>query len=466
MSVAKFFVVCIACLFSQAYAFGVDVCFNDPSYGLTIIQNCININESCRTSNLTVQQQLSCRASALTTSMSGLSGSTSIIGGRSLVHSDSTYMMAQLIGFTPWQAYQIMIYSEATDQSEYTPFNQSGKQMLTNDQITACRSAWGPNMPTNCWIITPVMNGIYKFNYYTGGMLLHLHSRYSSNGLAPPSISFPTDYLSSSNQPYEVLLNNLRAWVFEQRGDACAAGITQVINSTSSPCASTSNTLQSPMYFFAPGYSQLAIPFVTQLGELIINAADTTTYATNSSFQNLINPHTVSMAKMGIFLHVLGDRNSHHMCSDNSYFYSLGNGNYTSSYSSVYCAQGSHFLWHAWEQGTTQTDANLGTAFQTMEPALSGVYDQLIDYANLLNIPVNPSLNKTQILSDLITVLQVYDPQTRLNNMVNLMESYGVLPLPGHGSVANYTIEQWLVAAGAPVTASKSKSKKIAVARK
>jgi hypothetical protein len=83
------------------------------------------VEESCRTSNLTPAQAVTCRAEAFQDSLSGLNGSNGIIGGRSLVHSDSTYLMAQIIGYTPWQAYQIAIYNEATDQSDYVPFDQS-----------------------------------------------------------------------------------------------------------------------------------------------------------------------------------------------------------------------------------------------------------------------------------------------------------------------------------------------------
>src|SRR5690606_23834808 len=118
---------------------------------------------------------------------------------------------------------------------------------------------------------TPIMNGIYKFNSTTGGMLLHLHARYSDDGVAPPATTFPADYFSPYNSQYEVLLGNFRHWVFGQRSDACAGGITQQISSASSSCSQTTLTLTSPMPFFAPGYATQPIPFVTQLGTLIIN---------------------------------------------------------------------------------------------------------------------------------------------------------------------------------------------------
>ena len=95
--------------------------------------------------------------------------------------------MAQLIGYTPWQAYQVMIYNEASDQSDYVPFDQAGRQMLSDTQITDCLSAWGTAMARHCLLLTPIVNGLYKFNDESGGMLLHLHARFSPRRAPPRS---------------------------------------------------------------------------------------------------------------------------------------------------------------------------------------------------------------------------------------------------------------------------------------
>lgn len=430
---------------SNVYAFGVDVCFNSPETA-PIIQNCINVDASCRTSNLTAVQEMSCRVTALTDSLSGLSGSNNIIGGRSLLHSDSTYLMAQLIGFTPWQAYQMMIYDEATDQSDYVPYDQNGLQMLTDDDISNCRAHWGASMPSQCLLITQVLSGIYKFNANTGGMLLHLHARYSPDGNAPPQLSYPTDYLSDANKPYEMVLNNIRQWVFNERVDACAAGIL----SSELACQDASSSLHSPMYFFAPGFSPKPIPFATTLGTLILNESTPNTLATDASFNAYIAPHNAVYAKPGIFLHALGDRYSHHLCTDNSYFYKTSDGSYNSNYSKTFCAQGNHFLWHAWEQGTNQKAMNLASPYQTIQPALEAIFDQLVAYRVYLGKPVN-SVNKAALIQELTDVLGVEDASTRLNQMTVLMEAHHLLALPGHGTTANLTNEQWLARAGAPV---------------
>ncbi|MCH9756962.1 MAG: hypothetical protein K0U37_07220 [Gammaproteobacteria bacterium] len=441
----------------NTYGFGVDICFNKANAKEPLIKNCLNLGEECRTSHLSHKQALSCRLKALYTGVSGLATKNKIAGARSLLHSDATYFMAQLIGFDAWQAYQMMIYSEATDQTQYTAFNQKGLQILTDAESKKCRDNWH-DAARKCLLITPEVKGVSKFSFQTGGMLLHLHARFSADGKSLPIPSFPTDYFSPTNQPYENLLTNFRAWVFNERHDACAAGITQIMSlpdAIHSPCQQSQYTLRSPMSFFSLGLAKLTIPFVTQLGTLIIekpesNSTSTPVLANNKSFQTYITPHEVAFAKMGIFVHALADRYSHHMCIDSSYFYQKSNDNYTSIYSSLYCGQGSHFLWHVWEQGTNQTNHNLGIEHQTMKPALEAVYDQLLAYAQYKNIAINPTLDKQAIIDDLILVLQTFDPLERLQKMVALMEKNKLLPLPGHGSTADDSVDKWLTLAGAP----------------
>jgi hypothetical protein len=440
---------------SPANAFGVDVCYNSPDAASELIRNCIGVEESCRTSGLDAPLQLKCRVAALADSLSGLTGSNDIIAGRSLLHSDSTYLMAQLIGYTPWQAYQVMIYNEATDQSDYFPFDQTGRQMLDDEQIAACRRDWGSAMSRHCWVITPVLNGLYKFNDEAGGMLLHLHARFSPNGAAPPPIDFPADYLSPPNAPYEPLITNLRDWAFDRRPDACVAGIVvrnQASDRAAARCELRDRVIKSPQSFFAPGVSQLQIPFSSQLGTLVANEDERgTVLASDRSLQNYITPHQVGFAKLGVFLHALADRSSHHICTDRSWFWREASGDYNSSYDSVACAQGSHFLWHAWEQGTDQSPVNLDERHQTLRSALENYYDQLLANAPLRGVRVKSGLNRQQVIDELVAVLGVFEPQSRLDAMVKLMEDYKVLPLPGHGAATTLSLEQWLQAAGAPL---------------
>ncbi len=446
---------CLLCLRPDpAAAFGVDVCYNAPGSGPDLVRNCIDVEESCRTSHLPLAGQASCRIAATANSLSGLSGGNSIIGGRSLVHSDSTYLMAQLIGYSPWQAYQVMIYNEATDQSEYVPFDEDGSQMLSEADIADCRAQWGRAMPGYCRVITPVMNGIYKFNDETGGMLLHLHARFSNDGAPPPPVGFPADYFSAANAPFEPLVNNLREWAMDRRPDACVAGLQKLdlaVSGRARACEASDRILKSPQSFFALGVSRLQIPFSSRLGTLVVNEDERgTVLASDRSFQQYIDPHQVEFAKLGVFLHSLADRASHHLCTDTSWFNRESSGDYNSAYDQIRCAQGSHFLWHAWEQGTDQHDDNLDAPFQTMRPALESVYDQLVYTAKLRGVNLRAGRNQSAIIDQLVEVLGTNDPKQRLDKMVALMEAHDALPLPGHGHVADLTLERWLEVAGAP----------------
>jgi len=437
-----------------AQSFGVDVCYTSPTSGLALIRNCIGVEEECRTSNLQPVQEVTCRKEAFTDSLSGLSGTNGIIGGRSLVHGDSTYLMAQLLGYTPWDAYQIMMYNEATDQKDYLPFDQAGRQLMDDNTIDQCRAGWGTAMARQCLLTTKLINGVYKFNNQSGGMLLHLHARYSPDGSQPPSIGFPANYFSPANAPYEPLLTNLQDWAFGRRQDACVAGI--LVPNTggapvSMPCEVRDRVIKSPQSVFALGVPQLQIPFYSNLGILIINEDDQgQVLATDSSFQNFLTPHEVAYAKLGVYLHAYVDRVSHHMCTDRSWFQQEASGDYISDYDQVYCAQGSHFLWHAWEQGTNQDSHNLDSEFQTIRPALQGVLAQLMEHARIMNLQPKTGFSETELIDDLVDLLGLYDPEIRLDAMVDLMESYAVLPLPGHGSAASLTNDQWLDRAGAP----------------
>ena len=437
---------------STANAFGVDVCFNDPASGEPPIRNCIGVEQICRTSYLPPNAQLACRVSATADSVSGLTGSNSIIAGRSLVHGDATYLMAQLIGYTPWQAYQVLIYNEAADQTDYHPFDQAGAQILSDTEIEQCRSTWGRGMARRCLVITQLMSGIFKFNDESGGMLLHLHARFSPDGEPLPQTAFPTDYRSDVNAPFELVVNNMRDWAFDRRVNACVGGILAQANGNATrQCESRNRVLNSPQNFFSKGVSQLAIPFSSTLGVLKINDDERgTVLATDRSFQGYITPHQVPFAKLGIYLHTYADRISHHMCTDRSWFQREASGDYNSDYDSVACAQGSHFLWHAWEQGTDQDTSNIAPQFQTIRPALTAVYTELLENARLRRLPLRAGVDAPALIEQLVAVLSISDPVARLDAMVALMDEKGVLPLPGHGSVANLTVEQWLDRAGAP----------------
>ncbi|MDG1987411.1 MAG: hypothetical protein P8J18_05500 [Halieaceae bacterium] len=431
-----------------AISFGVDVCFNDPEQDPQVIRNCIAVNEYCREQPLEPEYKaFLCRVLATSDSLSGLSGTNAIIGGRSLVHSDSVYLIAQLNGFSAWQAYQIMIYSEATDQSSYEPFDKSGSLMVSQDMIEDCYQS---NMESykECLALTPRLMGLYKFNDESGGQLLHLHSRYSESEEAPPTTQFPADYFSARQIDSEVLLSNLKAWTFGMRDDLCVSGITKDIGNPLSACLDSKH-LDFPMNFFSFGVGS-QVPFQAKLGTFVINEnSESKVLSEESSFSAYI-PHDTRMAKLGIFLHTLTDRVSHHMCTDRSWFYEKEDGNFNSVFPSAPCGQGGHFLWHVWEQGTDQYNIE-DQEFRTMEIALAEIWNVLSERAIQLSLMTEDYQGgeRRYVISQMIEVLGIYDPALRLGRMTELIESFGFLPLPGHGSKSDISLLDWLDDAGA-----------------
>lgn len=430
----------------QSEAFGVDICFNDTTADPNPIRNCIGVGEACRKQPLEPAKAVRCRVKATADSLSGLTGTNAIIGGRSLMHSDSAYAMAQLLGYSPWQAYQILIYAEATDQSSYEAFDQQGLPMMSPESMEAC---YQQDMRSEqaCLAITPLVLGLYKFNDTNGGQLLHEHPRYAVS----PDIAdtqFPTNYMSPENAPKEVLINNLRAWAFGERDDLCVAGITQDIGNPRSACVSEGH-LDFPMYFFAFAYAN-AVPFRAELGVMMINDDPLVMASTSSAGMADFLPHDPDMAKLGIYLHSLADRVSHHMCTDRSTMYPTGDGNFNTDFSTKGCAQGSHFLWHVWEQGTDQ-NAVEGEDYRTMPVALDLLWEELKTRGEMLGVVTEDSISqpKDTAIDQIVELLGIFDPADRLNAMVDFMETNGITPLPGHGRYQGMTLEDWLVDVGA-----------------
>src|SRR5271168_5247649 len=109
-----------------AWAFGEDLCMNLPKEGNPDpLFNCITLPDNCKPGNNTA----ACRAAAFN---SVPQDAESISGGRSMLHVDATYYIAQAIGFDSWTAYQIAMYDGDTDTGQYVPHNQKGEKIIAH----------------------------------------------------------------------------------------------------------------------------------------------------------------------------------------------------------------------------------------------------------------------------------------------------------------------------------------------
>ena len=53
--------------------------------------------------------------------------------GRSMIHADSTYFIAQALGYRADVAYWITAYNEVTDYAQYKPLDQCGNEASTDN---------------------------------------------------------------------------------------------------------------------------------------------------------------------------------------------------------------------------------------------------------------------------------------------------------------------------------------------
>lgn len=420
-----FFILSLLIIYDKSFAFGQDLCFNQSSKSpeQRLITNCIDIPPQCRTDQLSSKKLKSCKKLAFKSAMKVMFGKSDVIGGRSMIHTDTTYYLAQVIGFTPEEAYQIAIYDESADMGQYKAFDQQGKALLTDEEIKNCNKNRLNN--EKCWLITPMLSGVQKFNGKTGGMLFHLPARFDDQPTEPHI--YPTNYLLTPH--LDKYIASLKDWAFGKYSYTCVGGVTDKLGR----CLSNEKNLKT-IHGHVPFFAVDVVSIVrinAILGEQIINEGSTIIYS--SQINDYVKPHNGDFAKLGLFLHALQDRYSHHRCSDSSYIAPSKLG-YEVKFDNEACSQGIHMLSHAWEVGTNQSQSNLSkNVDNTIEPALSFTYDQLLSYAISHGKKVNNSLNKKIIINELLLQLSIEDPTKRLNHMVSLFEKKGLTPLPGHG---------------------------------
>lgn len=148
--------------------------------------------------------------------------------GRSMVHADATYFLAQAVGYRADVAYWIAAYNEVADQTRYAPIDQCG------NQATATNS--GKNF------VTLQFNGFQRTNVKLDGPLYHYvvpfspggdgRDAHGANGVRAlyPLHSPAPGYPQAIDDVYQGTLANLRQWAMRADSSAgllCAAGLTE-----------------------------------------------------------------------------------------------------------------------------------------------------------------------------------------------------------------------------------------------
>lgn len=320
--------------------------------------------------------------------------------GRSMVHADSTYFIAQALGFRADVAYWIAAYNEVTDYTQYVPIDQCGVQASSSNS--------GKNY------ITTQFNGFQRTNNKTDGPLDHYVVNFSPNGQGTDvhgamgvqslyPLRYPQPgYPLRIDDTYQKTLANIRQWAMIPTSDPgvlCAVGL---LNSDGTGCIEG-----LPINGVVPAYTKAGAPGATitaKTGPKILNLDQSTgavddytklqsylddTSKTTGTLWMSPNPGPVpvQVARIGIWLHVLQDTSSHsNYCGDDppsppggcdlGTYMTIANNQVNLSFGNS-CATGPHLYGHLQETGSGKNPLPLRDYV-----ALNNTVDELINFGN------------------------------------------------------------------------------------
>lgn len=402
-------------------------------------------------------------------------------GARSTLHFDATYLMAQAVGFTPRDAYVLAAYDAATDSGRYIHRDQQGRLPVDPDDCAAAAP------PPACVLYSRSIDGVVRTNFTDGGLFFHFMASpqrsSSAEGLAPPV----------TNRGREPFLYQLRRWVYGE-GPLCVGGL---LDASGASCFVSALRSPSSLVGRIPFESATAaltpVDWVAEIVEQKVASDPVSGRRTPASQLDRYLPgEDVALARLGIYLHALADRVSHHRCIDVSevqgprgadagalalnpladliyqtalhlgslpaYLQSLQppvfahDPDYLFAYDSEECDQSTHFLRHSWETG--QDHRQLAPENQTALHGLLAVLVELEQFADRQRLPDRRPLDETQRLELVHAILDATDtsdPQGRVDALTALAQRRGWLPLPLHGGL---DLEDWQARAGKAQTGS------------
>jgi len=338
-----------------------------------------------------------------------------VMPGRSMVHADSTYFIAQALGYRPDVAYWIAAYNEVTDYTQYVPIDQCGVQATSSNS--------GKNY------ITAQFNGFQRTNNSTDGPLDHYVVNFSPNGQGTDvhgamgvqslyPLYYPRPgYPLRIDDTYQKTLANIRQWAMIPTNDPGVLCTVGLLNSDGTGCLNgltITGTVPAFTKAGAPGP-----PINAASGKKILNLdANTGAIDYYEKLQSYLDdtgkttgtlwlspspgPVPLQVARIGIWLHVMQDTSSHSTyCGDDAptppggcdpgTFMSIVGDQVKVSFGNS-CATGPHLAGHVQETGTNTNPLPLRDYV-----ALNNTVDELINFGNqvALKYPgwiVNPEL--------------------------------------------------------------------------
>ena len=316
--------------------------------------------------------------------------------GRSMVHMDSTYFIAQALGYRADVAYWIAAYNEVADYGQYAPIDQCGVQASSSNNGSA--------------YITAAFNGFVRTNGNTDGPLDHYVVNFSPNGQGTDvhgaggvqslyPLHYPRPgYPVRIDDTYQKTLANFRQWAMlasDDPGLLCTVGLTDGDQCLTGTITGTVPVIKA---------SARGIAINVAAGKKILNYASSTDidyYEELGAYlkdpqktsgklwlDGVPRPVPVQLARIGLYLHVLQDTSSHSTyCGDDApsppgghdpgtYMYLSGGNQVKLSFGSS-CAASPHLAGHVQETGTGNAPLPLRDYV-----ALNNTVDELIAFGN------------------------------------------------------------------------------------
>lgn len=396
-----------------AFATADDICFDDDGN----MFNCVELKDACYPLN----EGKACRAQMAQHIVHAL---ITTHEPRSMVHMDATFYIAQAVGLDYETAHRIAAYDQAIDLGDYVPVDMKGNPLVNPSECE------GNNPPDMCKYYAKPLNGLIRTSVSTGGSFFHYTLPFN-----PTNKELNGHYPFFNGPSIETMLTNLRSWIWSN-DVLCTAGL---IDQTTKKCYLKPNDIKTKLYGTIPTLEKnkrFDVDFNMWVEEQILHE-DAKQKIVSTNLHEYVDPAHVNHVKMGIYLHVLQDRISHHSCIDKSTVIEPSddsNQNWGAYFDRETCHQGIHLVWHGWETGMDQS--MIAPQHQNLWPTLDNTYDVLLAFAELKNL-AKPDAKKRDykmaVLENIFEALQIGHTRQRMDTLIKNMNKFGFEPLPAHG---------------------------------
>lgn len=401
----------------SAFGFEEDICF-PPNGGAPY--NCSPLPKVCEPVGTTSP---ACLAASLAAFAVIQAEGKHVIAERSMLHADCVNLLAQAVGFSTDDANWISSYGEVPDYGQFQPTDMKGRPYGGDAYKTVA------------------MNGFERTNFAGGGGMYHFIAIYNGGSASPPA---GIDGLHPNTQApmTEYFVNHVRNWALAGSGTTpllCTGGLTNKSDkgdyATGSGCFAL-NGKSAPIDWSWALLGGITKSYTFNTGLQPIDSSGSATVL-SSDFDARVggNAARVADARLGIYLHMLADRVSHHACTDLSAMAgpsTTGANTWSVGVTAKpYCGSDYHSLYHMWEMGVPF--AKVPKDHRTTEAALNLLYDELLVFAQARNTAragAGDSAKKT-LVSALLNALSTKAAGARIAAVAKVACDNKYQPFPG-----------------------------------